>query len=133
MKAHGLFFAHFRTLFLASFGSGGVVGALAPASSSDDAWLALGPTLNPSAASAVGGGAPVRVSFGDDAMRALSAAFVAVSVSESTDDKGVFGAKSVGASCWPDSGFTRLLLLNKGRSAVAAVSASTEQSLFIMD
>ena len=130
MKAQGLFFAHFRTLFLASFGSGGVVGALAPASSSEDARLALAPLLK---SSAVGGGAPVRVSFGDDAMRALSAAFVAVSVSESTDDKGVFGAKSVGASCWPDSGFTRLLLLNEGRSAVAAVSASNTPSLFIMD
>ena len=29
------------------------------------------------------------MSFGDDAMRALSAAFVAASVSESTDDKGL--------------------------------------------
>jgi len=27
VKAQGLFFAHFRTLFLASFGSGGAVGA----------------------------------------------------------------------------------------------------------
>ena len=128
MKAQG--FAHFRTLFLASFGSGGGVGALAPASSSEGARLALAPLLN---ASAVGGGAPVRVSFGDDATRPLSAAVVAASVSESTDDKGVFGAKSVGASCWPDSGFTRLLLLNEGRSAVAAVSASNTPSLFIMD
>ena len=131
MKAQGLRFAHFRTLFLASFGSGGGVGALAPASSSEGARLALAPLLN---ASAVGGGAPVRVSFGDDAMRALSAAFVAVSVSESTDDKGVFGAKSVGASCWPDSGFTRLLLLlNEGRSAAAAFSVSTTTSLSILN